>query len=300
MKRAFYLGMFFIVLLVSYGCAKPAAEVNGDRITLKAFKAALAENMQQHAVPGKDVKESQLKDAVIQQLIGEKLLLQAAKEKNIAVSPEEVNAEYERMITAVSKEEFNKRLRDKGMSQEEFKAKLKDQLTVRKLVDSLVPPDSVAEKEMKEFYKETPKMFIRQKQVMVRLIQTGTEDAARKIMADMKEKKLDFDAVAEKLRKEGSKDVVVTDYGWTESTFYSPEIAEALQNLKKGSYGGPYKGKDGFYLLRVKDKKEESPMTFDEAKDQIRAMLLNQKRQSAVAHLISERKKNAVIKINIS
>lgn len=279
------------------GCSKPAAVVNGEEISMKTYKMALDENKQQHALPGKEVKESQLKDAVIQQLIGERLLVQAAKEKDVKVSDEEVAAEYDRMVTAIGRSEFEKRLKEKGISTEEFRGRLRDQLLVKKFIESLVPEDKVTEEDMKEFYKETPKMFIHPVRVFVRLIQTTTEDEAKGVMAELEGKGADFDAVADRLMKE--KKAVVTDYGWTEPGFYSPEIAEALKDIKKGAFGGPFKGKEGFYILKVKDKKSETPMTFQEARDQIKNMILNEQRQAAVSHLITERKKKAAIKINI-
>lgn len=282
---------------VFYGCSKPAAVVNGEEISMKTYRMALDENKQQHALPGKEVNESQLKDAVIQQLIGERLLVQAAKEKNVTVSDEEVSGEYDRMVTAIGRSEFEKRLKEKGISAEGFRARLKDQILARKFVDSLVPEDKVTEEDMKEFYKGTPKMFIHPLRVFVRLIQTSTEDEAKSIMAELENKGADFDAIADRLMK--GKKAVVTDYGWTEPGFYSPDIAEALKEIKKGGFGGPFKGKEGFYILRVKDKKAETPMSFEEAKAQIKNMILSERRQAAVSHLITERKKKATIKINI-
>jgi parvulin-like peptidyl-prolyl isomerase len=170
-------------------------------------------------------------------------------------------------------------------------------MIIVKYIDSLIPKESITEQEMMEFYKKSPKMFINHKKVLVRIMQTATKEEADEILKEMKEKKMSFDEMADRFAKE--KGGAVTDYGWTETSFFSPEIANALLSLQKGSYGGPYKGRDGYFILRVKDRKDETPMTYNEAKDKIKSVLSNQRRQAAVAHLIAEAKKNASIKVYI-
>ncbi len=110
----------------------------------------------------------------------------------------------------------------------------------------------------------------------------------------MKDEGLDFDAMGEKLKAENR--AVVSDYGWARPDFFKGAIADALKELKEGEYGGPYKGKDGFYLLRVKQREPESVLPYEEAKDQIKALLISQKRQAMMAHYIEEKRKKSDIK----
>jgi hypothetical protein len=60
------------------------------------YKAVLDENMRKHTLSGKDVKDAQLEDAVIQQPVGGKLIVQDARKKQITVSDEDVNKEIDR------------------------------------------------------------------------------------------------------------------------------------------------------------------------------------------------------------
>jgi parvulin-like peptidyl-prolyl isomerase len=208
-----------------------------------------------------------------------------------------VNKEIDRIRTSIGSDAFERQLKEKGMTFHDYHDRIKDQMIIVKYIDSLIPKESITEQEMMEFYKKSPKMFINHKKVLVRIMQTATKEEADEILKEMKEKKMSFDEMADRFAKE--KAGAVTDYGWTETSFFSPEIANALLSLQKGSYGGPYKGRDGYFILRVKDRKDETPMTYNEAKDKIKSVLSNQRRQAAVAHLIAEAKKNASIKVYI-
>jgi parvulin-like peptidyl-prolyl isomerase len=291
-----YLMLF--ALVVFYGCAKPAAEVNGEKISMKTYKTVLNEKVKQHSTPETSVEEDKLKDSVVQQLIGEMLLLQAAKENNVTLTDSEFNDRYNSILERFGKDNFFEQLKVKDISIEEYKSRLRDRLIIEQYILSLIPADSIEEKDIKDYYKNSSKPIIFAEKVMVRMIQVQTAENAEEMINEMKEKKLSFDEMADILNKE--KRVVVSEYGWIEPAFFSEEISSALKSLKKGTYGGPYKAREGYYLLRVKDRKKEKPKTYDEAKEEIRITLLNQKRQGMLAHLIEERKKKATIKIYVN
>ena len=106
-----------------------------------------------------------------------------------------------------------------------------------------------------------------------------------------------FDAVADDLTKE--KKAFSTDYGWVNPAVFSPAISLAIQGLDVGTYGGPYKGKNSFFLIRVKEREKEAIAPFEEVKSDIKTLLLQQKRQAALAHWVADKKKIAKIEINI-
>ncbi|GBD98242.1 peptidyl-prolyl cis-trans isomerase D [bacterium BMS3Abin07] len=297
MKKYSLCYFVLFISLVFYGCSRPAAEVNGEKISMKTYKKAMELRLGQHSLQGTKIKESQMKDAVIQQLIGERLLLQVAREKNISVSEDKISDQLDKMKKFIGEKSFNSLLKKEGITVDEYKTRLKTSLTIQRLIRSLVPEDSISEKEMRKFYKNSPRPFIKPRKVMVRMIQTKTEEQAKAIIKDLKSEKGAFDRIAEKLKKDGT--AVVSAYGWVNPSFFPKEISAALKNMKKGTYGGPYRGKDSFYIFRVKDRHKERPEKYEEAKNEIKTILLNQRRQAMIAHLVNEKKKKATIKINI-
>jgi parvulin-like peptidyl-prolyl isomerase len=289
--------LIIVTIFFLSGCSKkPAAVVNGEEISMDEFQIQLNQRLLSHKTTGVNINKKELRDAVINELIGRKLLLQVAKEKGIKVSEEELNKAIEAIKSSVGDEKLKKFLKDMNMTEQEYRKQTRDTLTIRKLISSLVPEDKITEDIMKEYYKNRAMPYIKPERVYVRLIQVTTEDEAKKIITELK-KGMDFDKVAERLKAE--KKAAVTDYGWAQPDTFSGEIKEALKKLKKGQYGGPYKGKEGYYILRVKDREPEKVMSYEEAKGQIKRELLAQQRQATVAHLIEERKKKANIEINI-
>jgi foldase protein PrsA len=297
LKNRLFVYLMLIATMAFYGCAKPAADVNGEEISMRMYKAVLKEKVKQHSTPETIVEEDKLNDSVIQQLIGEKLLLQAAHENEIMLTDSEFNESYNNIINMFGKEKFHKQLKDKDISIEDYKSRLRNRLIIERYIVSLVPEDSITEQDVKDYYTNSPKPLINAEKVMVRMIEARTKEKAEEILKEMKDKKLSFDEMADILNEE--KRATVSAYGWVQPSFFSDDISSALKSLKKGMHGGPYKAREGYYLLRVKDRQKERPKKFGEAKEEIRTTLLNQKRQSMMAHLIDERKKNATIKIYV-
>jgi len=69
--------------------------------------------------------------------------------------------------------------------------------------------------------------------------------------------------------------------------------------LKEGQQGGPFKGKTGYYLVRVKERQNEGIAAFEEVRESIRATLLQQKRSEAYMHWLEQKRKTAKIVINL-
>ncbi len=283
-----------VLLGLALGCAKPVAEVNGQKITKKEYEEALAWRISEHKARGAEFDPKALQQAVLEELVAEKLLLQEAEERGITVSSQEVQEELKRIRDLMGEEAFQRDLRQRGVSIEGFKKRIRKTLVINKLLRQFVPEDSITEEELRKFYKDSPTPFVKPERVEVRFIQTNTQEQAEAILKEMRQRGLSFDQMAEKLKEE--KRAVVSDYGWTQPEFFSPEIQEALRTLKKGRYGGPYKAKVGYYLLKVRDRTPKGIKSFEEAREEIKATLLAQRRQTLLSHLVQEKRKKALVK----
>ncbi len=298
-KRLSVLVLLALVVVFNFGCSKkPAAVVNGEEISMEDFQRQLNQRLESHKIQGASVQEKRLKEAVLQELIGRKLLLQVAREKNITVTDDEINKEIDSIKQLMGEKNFSDSLKKWNLSLDKYRSQLKETLMIRKLLAKLVPDDSIKEEDMKKYFKNRPTPYMQPEQVMVKLVQTGTEEEARALLDEMKKDGIDFDKFTEKLKRE--KRAVVSNYGWVQPGFFSGEIKDALKELKPGQVGGPYKGRDGYYILKVKERQPEKVLSYEEARDQIKKELILQKRQATMAHMIEERKKKAKIEININ
>ncbi len=289
-----FLLIVFAMLILTVGCSKkPAALVNGEKITQKDLDRAVALSMGPSAASMKDPDKQAARSQVLQGLIGEKLALQEAKARGFTVSDGEVDNQMARISKSYGKDVLEKQLKNMNIDMGTFKQALKEQILMGKLIDSLVPDGSVSDGDAMNFYKSRPEMFMAPAQVDVRIVQASTLDDAGKIAAQMKSG--GFDRVAD--RYLNSKTVGVGDYSWTPVNIYGPEMGKELSSVKEGSFGGPFKTHDGYLLVGLKGRKPASAMGFNEVEGQIKAMLLNQKRKQAILELIARKKASADIKI---
>lgn len=298
MLKKILITLTIISIAGIFGCSRPVATVNGEKITEATFKIRMKERLEGHKAQGVKVDEKRLKDAVLQELIAEVLMLQGAKEKGINVTEEELDREIEFIKSmAGGEEKLNKSLKEKGISLEVFRRMTHERLIIGKFIASLVDEGSIKEKDMQEFYKNSPTPFLKPERLYIRFIQTEKEEDAKRILSEMKSKKIDFDEMAERLKT--SKTAVVTDYGWVEPGFFSPSIAHALKDLKVGQYNGPYKGKDGYYIFRLKEKEPQKVESYEEARMKIKGMLLEQRRQITLAHWLDQKMQKSKITKNL-
>lgn len=298
LKRVIVLALVLFVLLVT-GCQKkkPVAVVEGEEITQKIFNLYLDERSKMLAARGTEVDKGSLRQAVLEQLIAERLLVQGAREKGIKVSDEEVKGGIDIIKKRVGDEQFKKGLKEGGLTEREYREIIRDRMIIDAFVDTFAPKETIGDKDVKEFYDSNPDFFKRPETVQMRLIQVKDEEAASAIAKELKEGKLGFDEMAEKLKAENR--ASVGNYGWADPGMFPPEMASAIKNMKNGEYGGPYKGKGVYYLARVKDRKEARVVSLEEASDNIRQLLLAREQQQAVMEWLDKRKQNAKIKVNL-
>lgn len=296
MKRIGFVLLLFFTFL--YGCSRDAITVDGEGISREIYNAVVKERMEAHKSLGLKFDEKALKRSVADELIAEVLLLKEAKSRKIDVKDEELKKTIDAMKGNKKDEEFRKEVKKTGLSYETFQKRVKNRLIISKLMEELIRDDSVTEKDMMEFYKKSQVPFLKPESVFVKIVQLNNEADAKTAMEAIKRGE-DFDKLADRLLKENK--ASVTDYGWLSPDTISKEIGTAMKTAKLNQVYGPYKGKDNaYYLFRVKNREASKVLSFNEAKPQIKAMILQQRRQELMAHLVDVNRKKAKIKYNIS
>lgn len=278
------------------GCQKkPVAVVDGEEITEEMLQRQINASIMEHGSRGVKIEPAALRQVAIEQLVADRLLLQGARESGIEVTDEELDAKIQETRALRGEEGFKKDLADGKMTLEKFRSDLREKLMVKKFIASLAPEESVTEDDIVTYYRESPTPFLRPEQVHVRLIQVHHKEQGEAVATAIKKEK-DFDKVADTVSE--NKSGVVIGYGWTTPGAFGPEIAEALRNTPVSMYSGPHKGTGGYYLFKVKEKRAKGIKTLEEARDEIRSVLLKDARQLASMHWVADRKKIALITIN--
>ena len=233
-----------------------AAVVNGDKIT----KSQIEGFMKANNVKSED--EAKVYPVVVNQIIDEKLLQEAAKQANVENSPE-----------------FQQRL-----------AVAKENLVKQVYLENYLK-DKVNDKAVKAEYEKLKKDNKGKEEIHARHILVKTEEEAKKVIAD-----LDSGAKFEDLAKERSSDPSAKsggDIGYFAKGELVPAFSDAAFKLKPGTYTKePVKSQFGWHVIMVEDKRERVIPEQKVIEDRLRNGLA----QEAVKKLIQSLSAKADIK----
>jgi peptidyl-prolyl cis-trans isomerase C len=147
----------------------------------------------------------------------------------------------------------------------------------------------VGEGVAKTFYDDQVKSLKVEEEVQARHILVDTEDKAKEI-AEKLSNGGDFAALA----KEFSKDPGSKEDGGMLGFFgrgqMVPAFEEAAYRLKKGEISTPVKSQFGFHLIKLEDRREKKPPTFEEVKDRILNSMIQRKAQETAGALRTKAK----------
>lgn len=297
MKRLIIMS-FLLFIIISFGCSKrDAITVDGEGIPMEIFNLSLQERLSSHKSMNLKVNDAAIRKSVIDELIGEAILIKEAKVKGLTVSESELKQAVAAQRGNRSEREFIEELKKTGISYETFQKRIKDRMLITKLLGEVVKEDSITEEEMRSFYKNSPKPFLKPEKVFVKILQLNSEDEAKKAIQEIR-KGEDFDSLSGRLVKEQR--ASTTDYGWIEPDVFSKEISDSMKLARLNQVYGPFKGRDNaYYIFKIKEKQPSKVLSFDEARGQIKDILLTQKRSEAATRIVIENRKKAKIKYNI-
>ncbi|MBV8747320.1 MAG: peptidylprolyl isomerase, partial [Xanthobacteraceae bacterium] len=147
---------------------------------------------------------------------------------------------------------------------------------------------SVNEEAMHKVYDDAIKQMGDEQEVRARHILVETEDQAKAIQADLK-KGADFAELA----KQKSKDPAAADggdLGYFTKDQMVPEFADVAFKLDKGQISDPVKTAFGWHIIKVEDKRKKPMPTYDQVKDQLATVVVQQSQADLVNKLRNQAK----------
>jgi len=140
------------------GCHRPApadvvATVNGKEI-LRAdldryYQASLGDNPQQPSPVEADIRRLQ----VLHQMIEDEILQQRAAKMNLTATDEDVNARLTEIKAPFTQEEFDKQLKERNLTLDDFKRQIRRQLTTTKLINKEIESKiNITDAEIRDYY----------------------------------------------------------------------------------------------------------------------------------------------------
>ena len=250
-----------------------AALVNGEPITLAEYQSLLDQFETSFKEQGLGTEGEEalaaLRRQVLEQMINQKLIEQAAAREGISVSEEEVTAQIEEGKREMGGEEkFNEWLQANGMTYEDLRAMLRSQLLGNAVRDRVIASVPAAAE-----------------QVHARHILVATEERAQEVLAQLQTGG-DFAALA----RQYSEDLTTKDNGGDLGFFprgmMPPEFEEAAFALSPGQVSGVVQTYFGFHVIQVLEK---------DASREVPTEMLQALRQQAFMDWLEEQRAKATI-----
>lgn len=223
---------------------KILATVNGKEITEKDIDESISRfpaDRQQY------ISSKEGRQQLLEQIISFELIYDEAKDTGL-----ENDAEYKYQA-------------------ETMKREILTQLAIKKVLSEV----KVTEDEVKDYYKANKDAFASPKQVHAKHILVDTEEKALEIKKEIENGKV-FEQAAREYSSCPSKEQG-GDLGSFSRGQMVPEFEEVAFSQEIGSVSAPVKTQFGFHLIKVEDKNESGPKSFEEVKESILNKLVQER-----------------------
>ena len=236
---------------------KVAARVNGQPITEADIDAALVGM----GAKGERYNTPDGRKMVLEQLINKKLFLADAA-KNLYEYDPQFKAEFQ---------------------------KLKEDMLANFAIAKAVDGVRVTDEEAKKFFEENEKDLNAGESVSASHILVDSEEKANEIKAEIESGAVSFEDAARKYSSCPSSEQGGALGEFTRGQMV-PEFDEACFSMKVGELRGPVKTQFGDHLIKLNDKKEATPLKYEDIADQIKQKLLTDKQQAAYRSKVNQLK----------
>lgn len=301
--------LWITVLFLFFACGEklpapppppPAvAVVDGEAIPLPEFEKSLAAELALAAGEAPLTAEQMegLKEAVVENLIREKLMLRRAREIPLAVGEAELAARIAEIRKDYSGDQFGELFGAGGIDY----AAWKEALRTRMLLENLIARDvnakiQVAEDEAERYYMANRKAFVTERRVRVAQIVVPDRSRAEAILKRLNTGE-DFDKVAREVSI-GPEAARGGDLGLFERGVMPEAIDRMVFSLSEGKVSRVAQSLYGFHIFKVLGQEKAGGRKFADVKDRVITELRKQREAGAYKIWIEGLKARAVIRIN--
>lgn len=286
------------------------AIVNEDIITLSQYKSqheALYQ-MLKSQFKGTEFQKHyrEQRKQLLQMMITDLLLLQEAKKRGANVE-EQVKLAIENIKEQNginSDEELKRIMRQQGVDFDNWKKQMQQNILKQSVVVTEVDRKIVVDdSEIVNYYKLHPKEFTEPAEYKLRAIYISAKNRKSEEAESLKkeiEKKVasgdDFASLASQY-SEGPEKEHQGDLGTFKKGELEKSLEQEVEKLKAGEMTPWLKVKEGWYLLKLEEKKETHVKAFEEVRKGIEEKLFNQKRKKRLDEFLKELKEKSYIKI---
>jgi len=300
----------FVGPAVSQVVEEIVAIVNDDIITLSEFKEYhdSVYQMMRSQLQGEefDKQYERVKKDMLDTMITDLLLLQMAKKKQYSAGEEVKNYidKLKRENNIETDAQFQQALLQQGIQYEQFLKQIEENILRQILVSQEVDRSIVVdETEGVNYYKLNQAEFVEPEEYKLRAIYLSTEtrsaddlESKKTEISDKLAAGQDFALLAAELGDSPLKENK-GDLGFIKKGQLDKTLEEAVAKLKVGETAPWVQAKNGWYLLKLEEKKESRLKPYDEVKKDIWEKIFMQKKSKKLAEFLKDIKAKNYIKI---
>jgi len=332
-----------------------AAKVNNEPVLMSEYGKARDALVEQYRAMMPDFfsqkdANAQLDKAALDKLIDEALLRQKAETLKIKVYDRELDNGIAEIKNRFSKDEtgadlspeaadsaFQRELQKEQISLEEFRARIKKQLMVRKLVEEVIRPkvkmpseedvrkyfdnisfvikgdttplkglDEEAREDLKavsQRFKELTAERVRLRHILIKFEAAPTLAEKTKVLKRAEEIKkeldggLDFEEAAQKYSQDEESAKKGGDLGYVMKGLMPKELEDKAFSMEVGGASGPVESKFGYHLIRLEEKRASQKLKYDVVKDDLGQILTQSNFAKAMGEYLKDLRKDAKIEV---
>ena len=302
-----------LLLTVPAAFAGPAdrmvAIVNDEIVTESDVLSQMSALLHDEDPPADAAQAHQMRQAVLQRLIDERLITQEAKRMGLTVGSEEV-AERLRDIRARLErdEDYAAMLKESGLTEEQLKLKLRQQLLVQQAIDvkirsrvvvspaELTGPDAPAGSAGASGQAGEEVLV---QHLLIRVTKERPADQASALATQLHDRLRSGESF-EELARTHSEDPHAQEggrLGWVRHGELLPELDEALLALRTGECSAPIKSALGFHLVKVLQRRSLSEEQAAASRREVEQRVYQDKFAKAMTQWLQELRRRAYIQL---
>jgi len=279
-----------------------AARVNGEEISRADLDAQVEALKEQYPdmFTGADGEGRLLEfqQRLLDNMINNVLIRQAAEERGIEVTDAEVDAEIENLKTGFeTDEQFEQALAQSGMDLEALETQVREGMITDRLIATLSEDVEVGEAEIEEYYEANKADFMEYAGAHAAHILFDADDkaTAEQVLADIRAG-ADFASLAQQYSQDPGSAANGGDLGWP-TTPYVQEFQDAVDAMEPGEISDLVETSFGWHIIKVIEKRDDRQLPLEEVRDQIEQIIVQEQNADIYQEFLNELRASAEIEI---
>jgi parvulin-like peptidyl-prolyl isomerase len=283
------------------------SELDARLVPVRAEAAQIADPQERRR------REAKLASQVLDEMVNEELIVQAAEAAKIDVDSSEVQAALDEIKQSNNLDDagLQQALAQQGYTLNGYKADLRRQLLRLRAQNQLVAPKvNVTDEDVRARYNELQRRSssvsaVQLSHMLFKLPEHPTEqqlDEAKAKAAKAMDRVKAGEAFAE-VAKQVSEDTSTSagggELGWFQRGSINPEWEQIVFSMDKGDMRGPVPGPQGLHVFYVTDIKQSNLQPYEQMKDQLQRELRRRELEKATQNWTEELRKKAYIDIKL-